>query len=399
MAELLIRVGSADAAFLEGLLSDPHSPRPDRIVVDAHVPAATDRIGSAAQFAGIPYVIDPQTYYLQDIQDPSHPWPQLPFAHAEIMTSSDLRRPGIAERIAQSVIEYQVTNGATALVAPYVHIARAGDGWLPAQVALWKATRTVIDRHGLRLPVIAVVAVGWRLLDRAAWPQALRPLGTALRELVPTEVALAASNVDAGAHPEERVAAFISAMSWMSGSYPVVAWQQGVLGPAAVLAGAVGYECGLGWRERCDLQRAMTQLRDPRTDGGSARPIYSARLLRSIPRKTMLHLASQPRIAAELVCPDPACCPGGRQDLLSDPRAHALRSRRQTLHDITSPQLAAWQWHQLAQSAQDGLQLADRLNNVIARSPGVPRIQTTALTSTAAVATYQRDLHRRHRAA
>lgn len=399
MAELLIRVGSADAAFLEGLLSDPRSPRPDRLVVDAHVPAATDRIGSAAQFAGIPYVIDPQTYYLQDIQDPSHPWPQLPFAHAEIMTSSDVRRAGIAERIAQSVIEYQVTNGATALVAPYVHIARADDGWLAAQIELWKATRAVIDRHGFRLPVIAVVAVGWRLLDRVAWPLALRPLGTALRELGPTEVALAASNVDAGAHPEERAAAFISAINWMSRSYPVVAWQQGALGPAAVLAGAVGYECGLGWRERCDLQRAMTQFRDPRTDGGSARPIYSGRLLRSIPRKAMQHFANHHRIAAELVCPDTACCPGGRQDLLSDPRAHALRSRRQTLHDITAPQLTAWQWHQLAQSAQDGLHLAERLNTIVARTTGVPRIQTAALSSTAAVAAHQRDVHSRHHAA
>lgn len=389
MAELIIRASQLDVALLERLCGQPDTSRPHRIVVDAHMPLADDRVRVAAQTAGLPFAIDPQTYYLQDFQHPTQPWTELPYAHAPVLTPADLLRPMTVQHVAREVIDYQVDHGATHLIAPYVSITRPDDGWLEVQTALWRATREHLDRRDLHLPTLAVVAVGWRLLDPTTWPLVLRPLGRSLRDLSPTEVALAGSNVDAGAHPEDRAAAFASAIRWISKSYPVIAWQQGTLGELAVLAGARGYETGIGWRERCDLNNAMAGLRDPRDGGGNARPVYCQTLRRSIPKRTLIHISANPRLTAELTCPDPRCCPNGRQDLLTDARAHAIAARQRSLRALTAPDQESWRWHQLAQDARSGARLVDRLNTFTARTPGIAKVSPAALRAIAEVAAWQ----------
>jgi len=175
----------------------------------------------------------------------------------------------------------------------------------------------------------------------------------------------------------------------MSKSYPVIAWQQGTLGELAVLAGARGYETGIGWRERCDLNKSMAGLRDPRGDGGNARPVYCQALRRSIPKKTLIHLSSNQRLTAELTCPDSRCCPDGRQSLLADARAHAVAARQRSLRALTAPDQESWRWHQLAQEARSGTRLVERLNTFTARTPGVAKISPDALRAIAEVATWQ----------
>jgi len=92
MAELLIRASSQDGALLRriyGFDGQPPAPaRPDRIVVDAHVPLGRHGTGIAAtaRRAGIPLLIDPQTFYLQGIQHPDDRWARLPYGRAEMYT-------------------------------------------------------------------------------------------------------------------------------------------------------------------------------------------------------------------------------------------------------------------------------------------------------------------------
>lgn len=94
-----------------------------------------------------------------------------------------------------------------------------------------------------------MLALGWRELDRARWPVGLSLLRACLqRELRPGELALAASRVDAGVRPAERISAYAAVIGRMRRHWPVLAWQQGTLGEVAVAAGAAGYECGIGWR-------------------------------------------------------------------------------------------------------------------------------------------------------
>jgi len=398
MAELLARVGHHDVARIEQVLAGPVVTRPHRIVVDAHFPLMGNRVRTAAAIAGVPYLIDPQTYYLQDYTDSSHKWSQLPFGRCAALQPSDLLQPDVAQSVVEAVIDYQIGHGATTLVAPYVHARRRNDEWLLAQAALWRATCGYLTSCDLRLPVIAVIAIGWRLLDRVTWSEGLSRVGDALLELDPDEVALAASDVDGGAHPEERTASFVAAVQSISHQFPVVAWNQGTLGEVAVAAGAIGYLTGIGIRERCDLSRAMTQLRRPRKPGGIARPVYIEGLRRSIPRKTVDGLLSSTTIAAALTCDDPACCPEGRLALHSDTSGHALRSRLRTLQAVASPAQGAWRWHQIVETATAGVELAHRLNRATGRL-GLARIDDSALRAAVVVGTTYRNEVRRHRAA
>ncbi|MEX2291796.1 MAG: hypothetical protein WD794_15905 [Mycobacteriales bacterium] len=398
MAELLIRAGARDAALVQAVLGGPPHHRPHRVVVDAHVASAAPSISVSAKETGVPFLIDPQTFYLQDVQHPADPWAQLTFADPQTSSPSDLCHPRRIDALVAGVVDYQLACGATAIVMPYVHVEAVDDGWGEVQAALWRATRRYVDRTGLALPTVAVLALGWRLLDRSSWPDGLDPLGRALDEAEPTEVALAASRVDAGVRPEERLASLIAVTRRLSRRHPVLAWQQGTLGEAAVAAGARAYECGIGWRERCDLRGAMSAHRQ-RPSGGGARPVYIAALKRGIPKASVRSLLEHPRIAPELVCLDVSCCPGGRRALLEDGRAHAIRARLRSLEAVAQADRPAWRWHLLAREAAAGLELAARINVAASRTAEVARVDDSALRAVSVVAEHRRQVTRRRPAA
>lgn len=397
MAELLIRVGAQDVALIERVLRGDDG-RPNRVVVDAHVARAQPRIRDAARASGIPFLIDPQTHLLQDCQHPADAWASLLFARAQIMTPADLMNPGVAAQVVADVIDYQVEQGATAIVLPYVHIEKTDGGWVQVQRALWKASTTHLSEKRLALPVIAVVALGWRLLDRSNWPQGLGQLMGALRHVAPAEVALAASKVDAGVHPDARLVTMIATIRRLSKLAPVIAWQQGVLGEAAVAGGAIGYECGIGWRERCNLPSSMSQHRRP-PSGFGARPVYLSALGRSLPKRSVEAVMANQRLAAELTCMDHACCPQGKDTLLGDTRHHAIRARREALTRVSAPASAAWKWQQVAVDAQARLDLADRINAYTGRAGLKVKVPTDALRAVLIVADNRRQTIRRRPAA
>ncbi|USX56462.1 hypothetical protein [Lentzea sp. HUAS12] len=405
MAELLVRVGSGDAALVRRIFdtrtATPRRLLPNRIVTDAHAALTNPDLASVARRAGIPFVVDPQTFYLQGEQHPEDPWSQLSFADAAKLTPADLSSEDRMDRLVAKCLEFQLERGASVLVPPYVHVERGADGWGEVQAALWHRTRRYLDQQDLQLPVLAVLALGWRLLDRNLWPSAFHPLSGALTQLAPTEVALAASKVDRGAHPDHRLVSLLSAIGQMKKTFPVIAWQQGTLGEAAVAAGAAGYETGVGWREHCDLQTAMSQHRKPKNpDGGfSPRPVYIRALGTSIPKRTVAELMSQPRIAPNLVCVEANCCSNGRDDLLRDARQHAITSRAQLLHELAEPAQPAWQWNVLARRSATALEIAEQINRVAAKSDSALKIDTSHLRAINVVAENRRKTLGRRRAA
>lgn len=400
MAELLVRFGSVDAALAVNVLTGPRSRRPSRVVVDAHVAAATPTIAAGAARAGIPMLVDPQTFFLQDDVNPANAWARLPFAVASRLSPADVAEPRRAAAIAEQVIDYQLGHGASHVMVPYVHVERAGDGWDIAQLALWEASRRVLDAAGLDMPVVATLALGWRLLAHTAWPSGLLPLTAALNDLGPDEIALAATKVDAGVCPEDRLADMLAAIERLARDFPVLAWQQGALGEAAVLAGARGYETGIGWRERCDLQSKMRSLRSAPTDGGGPRPIYITSLRRGIDKRTLQEVLGNPRLEAGAVCLDVTCCPDGPRSLLADARQHAINARLASLAQVVTPAHSAWRWAQLAAEAEEGLDWARRINRHLRMAgSAVPTIPTAALQATHLVADRRRAYRRRHPAA
>ncbi len=192
-----------DIVLMERVLAAAPERRPQRVVVDAHAAPSMGRVAIAARRAGIPFLVDPQTHFLQDSQHSAHPWAQLPFGSPQPGTPAELLQPGRLDVLVAAVVEHQLSCEATAIIAPYVHLERPGDGWADVQVQLWRATGRYLEQQGVKVRVTAVIALGWRLLDRPTWPGALRPLIAALYEDPrPAEVALAASKVDQGVQPE-----------------------------------------------------------------------------------------------------------------------------------------------------------------------------------------------------
>lgn len=407
MADLIVRISGCDEALLSRLVGPPRSGspstatrRPDRIVVDAHTAASTPSIARTARRAGLPMLVDPQTFYLQDDQYPADPWAQLPFASSPVSTVGDLLNPARLDRLIAESLEFQLDHGASILTAPYVHVERAVDGWAKVQAGLYRRTRRFLDANNLCLPVLAPLALSWRLLGRTTWPTALDDLVAAIHALEPTEVALAASKIDQGARADRRLADLYATIGRLRCHWPVIAWQQGVLGEACVAAGADGYETGIGWRERCDLRAQMGTHRKPAGQGFGARPVYIAALGRSIPKRTVAALLTDhPTVAADLVCQDQKCCPAGRQTLTSDARTHAVIARAARLATISAAAHPRWAWKLLAAQSAHGLQLTERINAIAARSAGIAKVDTTALHAIAVTADVRRQAASRRYAA
>jgi hypothetical protein len=394
MAELVIRVSGQDAALIDrlyGCRGIPAAPRrPDRLVVDAHVAATHPEIANTARRAGVPFLVDPLTHYLQDVQHAADPWATLPFADPHAHTPADLASAQLLERLVAECLSFQVAHGASALIAPYVHIDRADDGWLDIQRRLLTHTRRFLDHNDVHLPVLAVFGLGWRLLDRVSWPAALNPLLDAAELLGTARVALAAAKVDQGVHPERRLSDLLAAIGHISVRYPVLAWNQGNLGEACVAGGAFGYEVGIGWRERCDLRSASAAHRQPPTGGAGARPVYVASLRRSIPKPSLRTLLTNRILLPDLACPDLSCCATGPSALLLDARAHTIITRARTLAELDAAGTTAWKWQLLTQLSERGLQIAERINAASGHHETVSRIDTAALAATYAVAAAKR---------
>lgn len=344
-------------------------------------------------------LVDPETFYLQDHQHDADPWASLPFASASVATPADLMAPGRQDELVADCVGFQLTHGATSIIPPYVHVERLDDGWAEVQIGLLRRTQRYLKTENLGLPVVAVLALSWRLAGRTKWPAAFDRINNTLVDLAPAEVAVAASKVDQGVHPERRLGGLYAVIERLTKTHPsVLAWNQGLLGEASVAAGASGYETGIGKRERCDLRSRMGGRRKPPGDGFGPPSIYIAAVSRSLPKPSVTALLGDPLVGPQLVCPDTTCCPPGRRTLAGDCRTHAVVARARRLALLSANQHPRWAWNQLATDAASGLRLAGRINTYAARRDDVSRIDTGALTAIAATAAARRDVSRRRAA-
>lgn len=406
MAELLARASSLDAALLRRLygLVEGHnraSAVPSRIVVDAHLPASSRgaAVVIAARQAGIPLLIDPQTFYLQGTQHAADAWASLPYGRPDKMSPADVDA-FVQEDLVAKVVDYQISHGATTIIPPYVHIDRLNSDWIDVQAGLWRRTRRYLDRMNISLPTTAVFALGWRAMHPVQGPTALTPALAAVSDLAPSEVALAVSKADQGVRTHDRVMELILMIEMLHRDYPVIAWQQGHLGEIAVAAGAFGYECGIGWREGCDLGAAANAHRHPQSAGArAARPVFIPQLGRSVPKRSLEAIREHRDLWMRLICLDADCCPPGGVALLGDARAHAIVQRAKRLEQVASVDRPVWRWQHLAHAADEGLDLAARINRRALNSRAIAKMNTVALAAISAVSHARRTDIRTRRVA
>src|ERR1700730_10079437 len=118
-SELIIRPGASDQQVIAELLAPgPGSTLPmwgppiSRIVLDAHLVSRLPLVADAAAVAGIPYVIDPDTHFLQTDLRPSDAWAILPFGQAPAATLSDFSTMDARDDLVDRTVTFQVESGA-----------------------------------------------------------------------------------------------------------------------------------------------------------------------------------------------------------------------------------------------------------------------------------------------
>ncbi len=397
-AELTLRVGANDELFVRHLFGltpagrpAPHLPA--RLVVDAHVPLGSgSALASVALEAGVPFLVDPETHYLQDQQHPGAAWCRVGFGNPANHEPVDLMATDVQDELVEAVIQHQLAHGASMLIAPYVHVDQPGSRWPEVQAALWSRTAAYIAKAGVNLPVIAVVAIGWRCLHPLRGFPQLSQMWDALADLNPAEIALAASKVHLGAKPQDRIAELLMVVRNLARDYKVTMWQQGLLGELCVVGGAAGYETGIGWREKRDLQSRKAVHREPSGEDSHppARPVYVRELGRGVP-KTRLQLArSKRRVWAKLVCPFPDCCAPAGQDLLEDARRHSAVSRARELEQLDATNATSWRWNYSTQRTLTGIELAQSLNALAPASSKTPAVDMKTLLAIYEIASARR---------
>jgi hypothetical protein len=394
-AELSLRVGAQDEAFLRNLFGlTPDSRRapwlPDRLVVDAHVPLSAPGLAGIARAAGRPYLIDPETYFLQDSQHPSVPWGRVPFGNPHEVTAFKWADEGFRTTLVKSVIDYQLDHDATMLIPPYLHLDTPDDPLVGIQADLLRKSADYLRTRDIHVPVLVVVALGWRCLHPTQGVPALEEVWAATAALGPAEVALAASRVHLGKSAPDRIAEFLMLIRSLSSTYKATAWQQGLLGELAVVEGAAGYETGLGRREQCDLQNRKTQYRQPRGDSVTPRAIYLDAVARSVPKRRLEVAARNGRLWRRLICTDPDCCAPGGADLLGDARRHTLITRVKRLAALEAMDNTRWQWADIADRAAAGINLGEQINGLVPRSAATPGVELGALVAIHEVAEVRR---------
>lgn len=397
MAELLIRASLQDQALLRRIFGTdaqpPRAPlRPDRVVVDAHVPARTSEFSRIARQSGVAFIVDPQTYFFQDAQPAGDRWSSLPFGLPRALTPEEASRPVFLSDLTRRVIDYQVVHGATAIIPPYVYVDRPGSEWIDVQVAMWDHAGQYVDSEAIALPVLAVTAVGWRMLQPICGTRALGSMTRALADLAPREVALAASKIDDGAHPDERAMDLVLMVEQLRKDYSVVLWQQGRLGELGIAAGAQGYETGIGWREGCDLPATMSSRRRAQSGGSrSTRPIFVGPLGRSVGKRSLEEIRHYRDVWTRLICTDRDCCPDGGPAILDNGRGHTVVQRVRRLSELSRIETPVWRWQKLAEAADRGLELASRINRLAQTNKSINTVDARALFAISAVS-HQRRL-------
>ena len=406
MAELLIRAGHDDHLAIGDLLTPGgavalRAPI-DRLVADAQTAARLPSLAESAHLAGVPYLIDPLTYLLQGPTDPVDPWvKRVPFGESDELRSTDFS-PARIERLAAEVVEFELAQRATAIVAPYLYAHDPEDPFFTISLQLLLATRRQMSRNSINLPLIAVFCGGWQQFAREdAWGTGVDRFLANARDVQPQSLAMCLTPVGAATDGYAKTARiFLTGRRFMASGLPTFAWRQGVFGPGLVAAGLAGYETGACTREHADVRTWITRKK-PKADGTRAggpasRMVYLEGLGRSVTLDVARALLGDLDTRARLICDDESCCRHGVDSMLDDRVRHAVNTRARRMRDLNAMPESVWRLHQVAKDAEQAVRTAKRASFALRRAGISTKLESGAQESLARIADHLRrqDAHR-----
>lgn len=393
MAELLIRAAMNDHLVVGDLLAPATGPRLvsrrppiDQLVADAHVAEARPSLADVAQAAGVPYLVDPDTPFLQTGVAADDRWAQLPFGQAGPVAPSAVD----AARLVAQVVEFQLDKGATRIIPPYFYASSHSDPWFELSLALIEETAAYLRRNDVRLPVLPVLCAQLQSFgNHLHWSDGLDRFVDRVKEIGCSSAALClspAGNGDDGYGKVQRL--FDAGRRVRSGGLRTIAWRQGIYGPGLVAAGLDGYECGIGTGEQTNIPRQQSS-RKPRDDnghsGGGGAGIFIETLGRSVPRRVGQILLGDTAMRPKVMCDDEGCCPTVAATL-DKPREHAVRTRARLLAGLVDQPATRWRLNYVAREATLAATLGTQANRVLEAEGASERIKIRNLEALAQVA-------------
>jgi len=399
-SELLIRPGGNDHQVVADLLAPGNTagvgsrnrPLISRLVVDAHIASRRPAFSQIAGGAGIPYLVDPITPLLQGELRPDDRWAALPFGQSRAMEASDFEAQTARDDLIAKTVDFQVEAGATAVIPPYVYASDTDDPWFHLSLDFLTRTASYMATTGVRLPIFAVMCgqLHGFALERV-WSAGLDEFLQSALKVEAVSIGLCLSPAGSGKDSYHKVLRlFLAAHRAASAGVPVIAWRQGIYGPALVAAGLAGYETGIGISEQTNIAASIWSRR-PKADGrrrsGGAIPgVFLEPLGRSVPAPVARALLGDLRIRAKIMCDDETCCPLGPASTLDHSREHAIRSRARGLQQLDEMPQRTWRLHRVAREARGAATLIDQSNKTLRDLGYDRRLDATGASSLAAVA-------------
>jgi len=232
---------------------------------------------------------------------------------------------------------------------------------------------------GVALPLIAVLCARLQGFGGAAGGRALDEFSAASLDVGPQALALELSPVGDGHESYAKLLNFFGAARRVrAAGASVLAWRQGVYGPALVAAGLDGYETGIGVCETTNVA-SYINARKPRKDAGggyAAHGVYLAGLRRSVPINVARVLLAGRAMRGRVVCDDIRCCSRGAESMLAaGGRRHAVRARARELAELEEMPSAAWRLNHIAKQAASGYVTATKANEALAATDLPNRIK------------------------
>jgi len=378
---LLIRPGPSDHRVIEDLVAPGGSgifrgPRPviDELVLDATTVVRRPSLVVAAAHAGIPALVDPMTPLLQGEVDPRDGWVALPYGEAVALTPADLDTERARDDLVARVVGFEVERGATAVIPPYLHPASPDDPWFALTLDLLRRTARHMARSGVRLPLLPLLSAQLHTFGvGTAWSVGVDRFAELAGELGAPRVGLCLSPSGAATDTYGKVQRyFATALRLRAAGMAVVAWDQGVYGPALVAAGIDGYVSGIGVRERSDVASLQYRRRPASGVPGERRSpqmVLLQPLGRSLGVDVARVLLADRGMRAKLVCDDETCCSDGVESMLTDRRKHTVRARARYLAELAEMPHPDWRLYRVARDAHEAVTLTLQANQLLARLP------------------------------
>lgn len=403
--DLFVRAGRRDNLVIEELVAPATAGVqlgrrvPFRgVVVDAPTAVAQPHLREAAEAAGLPFLVDPLTTLLQDVQAPDDSWATLPFAHSEAITPEDLESGAMQDELIDRSVRFQLEHGASVITPPYFFAKDPDDPWFAIQLNINRRTAAYLAQEGISVPVAPVLAASVRRFGtQASWPLGVDRFMQSTDGMNVRHVGLALSaSRPTNGDTEDRISAYLSTVAHLASRMPVMAWRQGQYGLAAVAAGALGYQTGPGTDERCDLTNLARNRRPKPADAkpsafGTTKFVYSALFGRSFPERVVEALLENRYTRGTIVCEDSACCPDGGSSMLDAWRQHALRSRGRQLDEISVMPGTAWRLNAIATQADHAATVARTANQVLEDAGVRERVPERSFRSLATVTEAMRE--------